>query len=415
MKVVVEPSRVGGSIHAPPSKSYTIRYIFASLMTDVELFDMIESEDVSDAINVVAIFGVKREGTKFFKPIELSLRSDRVFIKASATVLRMLIPIAAVVGGRLYIDVGETLRRRPIETIIKALSNHGIRFSSTSPPLVMEGKLRDNYIEIEGGESSQYISGLMYAFALSGGGTILLKSPASSKNYIYLTAQVLSEVGVKIVFYENRIDIDVPKELSSISKKVPGDLLLASFYVAASLLTGGEVEVYGLQGIEQYLNYNTDTIINIYKDMGAYSIYRDGVWRARAAKKYSAIRVNVDQDPDLAPSIAALASVAQGETIIEGARRLKIKESDRVETIIGVLRRYGVTSWFDGSNIHIVGGDLMKAQIVCPDDHRIAMLAAVLATKAGGEVDKAECVNKSNPMFWNDLVKINAKIFITHM
>lgn len=413
MKALVKPSRVWGRIQAPQSKSLAIRYVLSSLMTNVELFDLVESEDVIDAMNAVAVFGVKREGARFLKPVELSLRSSSVFIRASATVLRMLIPIAAVVGGRLRIDVGETLRRRPIETLISVLSSRGIRFSSTAPPLVMEGRLRDSVIEIEGGESSQYVSGFMYAFALSGGGTILLKPPTPSKNYVYLTAQVLSEAGVNVKIYENRIDIDTPKDLKSISTKVPGDFLLASFYVAASLLTGGEIEVYGLPRSGQ--PYDPHIIVNAYRDMGAYTMYEDGVWRAKAAEEYKAISIDVDQDPDLAPSVAALASVAQGDTVIENARRLRIKESDRVETLVTVLRKFGVVSWFDGNNIHIVGGNLKSTNIACPDDHRVAMLAAVLATRVGGEVDKAECVNKSNPSFWADLLKINARVSLNHV
>lgn len=408
MKVVIEPSRVSGAIRAPQSKSYAIRYIFLSLLTDVELFNLVEASDVIDAINAVSIFGVKRVGRYFIKPPKLSLKSDKVFIKGSATVLRMLIPIAAVVGGRLYIDGGETLRKRPLKSVIKALSSKGIKFSRESLPLVMEGRLRDNHIELEGAESSQYISGFMYAFALSGGGTVIVKPSIPSKLYVYITAQALSEVGVKVRVYENRVEVDAVDRLNRISTEIPGDFLLASFYVVAALLTGGEVEVYGLPKPGKFIECHP--VIEVFKVMGAQSLFDNGVWRASASNTYRGAVVDVEQDPDIAPSVAALASVAEGETLLINASRLRIKESDRIETISSVLRSFGAESWFDGSNLHIVGGNLRRASITCPDDHRIAMMAAAMAARAGGEIDYAECVDKSNPSFWWDLMRLGARI-----
>jgi 3-phosphoshikimate 1-carboxyvinyltransferase len=408
VKAVVEPSRVSGAIRAPQSKSYAIRYIFLSLLTDVELFNLVEASDVIDAINAVSVFGVKRVGERFLKPPELSLKSVRVFIKGSATVLRMLIPIAAVVGGRLYIDGGETLRKRPLKSVVKALSSKGVKFSGESLPLVMDGRLRDNHVELEGAESSQYISGFMYAFALSGGGTVAVRPSIPSKLYVYITAQVLSEVGVKVRVYEGRVEVDAVDRLSHVSTEVPGDFLLASFYVVAALLTGGEVEVYGLPKPGRFIEHHP--VVDVFKAMGAQSLFDNGVWRASASDTYRGIAVDIEQDPDIAPPVAALASVAEGETLLINASRLRIKESDRVETISSVLRSFGTESWFDGSSLHIVGGSLRRARIACPDDHRIAMMAAAMAAQAGGEVDGAECVDKSNPSFWWDLMRLGARI-----
>jgi len=408
LKAIIEPSKVSGRVRAPQSKSYAIRYIFSSLLTNTELLNLEEPGDVIDAINAVSIFGVRREGNCFLKPAELSLKSSSVFVKGSATVLRMLIPVAAVVGGRLYIDGGETLRKRPLKAVVKALSGKGVKFSRYSLPLVMDGRLRDNYIELEDSESSQYVSGFMYAFALSGGGTVVVKPSIPSKVYVYLTAQVLSEVGARVRIYENRVDINAVDELYNVSVEVPGDFLLASFYVVAALLTGGEVEVYGLPRRGKLLNHHP--VVDVFRAMGAYSVFNDGVWSASASEVYRGVVIDVEQDPDTAPPVAALASVAQGETLLLNASRLRFKESDRVETISSVLQNFGARSWFDGSSLHILGGVLRKASIACPDDHRIAMMAAAMAVRAGGEIDGAECVDKSNPSFWWDLMKLGTRI-----
>ena len=408
MRVVIKSSKVGGALKAPQSKSYAIRLIFSSLLTNVELYNLTRCGDVVDAINAVSVFGVRAEGQRFKPPEKLALHKDYVYIDASATVLRMFIPVAAVIGGKILIDGGSSLRRRPIRAVVEALSEKGVRFSRDSIPTVMEGRLKDNYIEIYGGESSQYISGFMIAFSIVGGGTIKVRPPVASKSYIYLTAEVLKTLGVNVDVYENRVEVDVSDRLNSYRGEVPGDYLLASFYVAAALLTGGSIKVYGLPKPGEY--FGMHSIVDIYRDMGAYSIYSNGVWYAEASENYKAIKVDIDQDPDIAPSIAALASIAQGETVLENVSRLAIKESNRVETIINTLKSFSIKAEFDGSNIHIYGGEPQRGCSSCFNDHRIGMMFASIAVRCGGELEGAECVNKSNPSFWRDLKFLGAKI-----
>ena len=408
---MIRKSTIRGKVSAPPSKNYAIRLVFSSLFTDIALDNLMMSDDVEDALNAVSIFGVRFDGRRFIRPEKIALHSDRIYLKGSATVLRMLIPIAAVVGGRIYIDGGESLRRRPIKAVVEALSGRGVVFSNNSLPTVMEGRLRDTYIEISGHESSQYISGFMIAFAMVGGGTIKIIPPLASRRYVELTAEVLTVLGVDVKIYENRIDVNVAERPRGYTGSVPGDYLLASFYVSSALLTGGEIVVDNLANLSG--DAKPHRVVDAYREMGGYSLYSNGVWHARASDNYAGIRINVFDDPDLAVSIASLAAVARGETVIEGIENLRIKESDRVETIISTLRALGIYAYTKGNSIHIVGGEPREASISCPDDHRIAMMFASIALRVGGSIDKAECVNKSNPGFWRDLILLGGDIHVS--
>jgi len=408
LKAIIEKSRVYGRISAPQSKSYAIRLIFSSLFTEVSLSNLLLSEDVVDAINAVSIFGVKISEGRFEKPEKIALHSDKVYVKASATVLRMLIPIIAVVGGRIFIDGGESLRRRPVKAVVEALKDKGIRFSSDSLPMVIDGKLNDNYIEISGAESSQYVSGFMIAFAIVGGGTIKIKPPIASQSYIEMTADVLKTLGVDVKFCGNRVDIDVNERPRAYSGSIPGDFLLSSFYVASALLTDGFIEVYNLRGFGN--RDKPHKIVDIYRYMGAYSVYSNGVWIAKASDIYRGVSVNVFDDPDMAMSIAPLASVAKSTTILSNVANLRLKESDRIEAIISTLKSFGIEAYVHNNSLYIVGGEPFSAVSRCPNDHRVAMMFASIAVKSGGILDNAECVNKSNPLFWSDMKFLGAKI-----
>ncbi len=408
MRIGIEKSRVSGSIGAPQSKSYAIRLIFASLITHVELYNLVYSEDIKAAIDAVTSLGIVHENGRFRRIGGIKIIRDYVNVGGSATVLRMLIPIVCVIGGRITIDGDETLRKRPIKAVIEALTDRGVKIYGKDLPITIEGRLREPYIEIRGDESSQYISGFMYAFTISGGGTIIIKPPISSKSYIYLTADILRKLGVGVRLSENRIDIGVEERLLPYMGEVPGDYLLSSFYVASALLTNGEIAVHGLPQPADF--FGDHSIVDIYRSMGAISFYMNNTWFAKAVDSYRAIDIDVDEAPDLAPSIASLAAVANGKSVIRGVRRLRIKESDRILTISSSLESFGINTEVSSNTIGIYGNEPIKGFVKCPNDHRIAMMVTPIALRVGGVIDMAECVNKSNPNFWRDIEHLGGRI-----
>ncbi|MCG2888636.1 MAG: 3-phosphoshikimate 1-carboxyvinyltransferase [Sulfolobales archaeon] len=409
MEVSVGPSRVEGRVEAPPSKSWGIRTIFYSLINRVTLSEVPNSDDIAAAINAVKALGVKVEGGSF----EFEEPSSRgyAFVGGSATTLRMLLPVAMVLGVELEVDGDESLRRRPLNEIVKLARRHGLEVTSERLPLKIKGELKEEEVEISGAESSQYVSGFMFAFAVRGHGRIRVLPPVSSKSYIMMTAELLTSQGVRVEIERDDVwEITIARgNPRPYEGKVRGDFALASFYAIASSVTGGRIEISGLYDPPSY--FGDHSVVNLMAEAGVKSAVQNGTWIAEGEPERG-LRVNVDDAPDLAVSIAALAPFARTETVIEGVERLRIKESDRITTIISTLKAFGGRARYDGRLV-IEPNRLREGVIECPNDHRIAMLAAVLALTAGGKVLKAECVNKSNPRFWDDLKGLGARITIS--
>jgi len=408
MQAKVRRSKIHGIIRAPQSKSFGIRLILYSLLSKVKLKEINPSEDIKVAINVVKSLGVKQKGNEFLREGSLITPSS-LYFGGSATTLRMTIPILSVLGGKILLDGDESLRKRPINAVIEALKDQ-VRFSSTSLPTYMEGKLKSDKIAIRGNESSQYISGFMYAFSISGGGEIELIPPVSSKSYIYITADLLNSLGGDIRIQGNKIIVNEGK-FREYEGEIPGDYALASFYAIASIITDDEKGVI-IQNLYNPPSYEGDhSIVKILEEMGAYSKVEGNSWVVKNRGKLRGIKVNIDDMPDLAPSIASISPFAESDTVIEGISRLKTKESNRIETISTTLRSFAVNVEVFNDEKMIIYPSMPKyGKIVCPNDHRIAMMAGVLSLYSGGEIEKAECVNKSNPYFWKDLISLGGDI-----
>ncbi|MEM3802279.1 MAG: 3-phosphoshikimate 1-carboxyvinyltransferase [Saccharolobus sp.] len=414
MIVKIYPSKVSGEIKAPQSKSIAIRLIFLSLFTKIKLKNLTLSEDVIDAITSVKALGVKvKDNYEFIPPEKLEIRENYIKLKGSATTLRILIPIVAAIGGKVTIDAEGSLKKRPIKRIVEALSISGVNFSSDTLPVKISGKLNTDFIRISGDESSQYISGLIYALHILSGGSLEIISPISSKSYIYLTINLLNRLGSKIVMDGNKILVK-PGKLSEYEGEVPGDYGLSSFYALAALTTEGELLINNLWKPESY--FGDHTIVKIFKDMGAESEYYNGSWKVKGSNSYKPITINIDDAPDLAMPIVGLCSIAEGECKICGIRRLRTKESNRVESIGKILMSYGVKVEANEDKLVIYGksrGLLNKfVSTDCFNDHRVAMMSSALALITGGVINDAECVNKSNPNYWKDLISLGAKISI---
>jgi len=408
MLVEIRPSKIEGRIKAPQSKSYGIRLILYSILKESRLENLVYSDDVKVAVDVVKALGITVSGSAFKREKELKVPSY-LYFGGSATTLRMSIPIIAVLGGEVTIDGDESLRKRPLTAIVNALKGQ-VSFSSSYLPTKMSGKLKENYVKIDGNESSQYISGFIYAFSMIGGGEIEIVPPISSKSYIYLTAELINTLGGNVKIKDNKVYVD-KGDFKPYIGKVPGDYALASFYASASIVTGGSLiveDVYEIPSFE-----GDHSIVNFYEEMGAESYVKEGKWFVKSSSKLKGIEVNVDDFPDLAPSIASIAPFAGTKTIIRGVRRLKIKESNRIVTISETLSAFNVKVNYNDEEIIIFpSSELKEAKVFCPNDHRIAMMVSVLSFKVGGIIDNAECVNKSNPNFWKDLISLGGNIIV---
>ncbi|MEM0157196.1 MAG: hypothetical protein QXN26_03905 [Thermoplasmataceae archaeon] len=407
MIALIKKSGISGNLKAPASKSHAIRLVLYSLIGNVKVHGLPDSSDVKVAIDLVQKMGIEKKGESFIHHgRDLNHRAD-LYFGGSGTALRMALPILAYTGGEFAIDGDETLRARPVTEEIRALSSAGIRFSSDSIPLRMSGRATADHIAIAGSESSQSISGLIYALLMSGGGRIEIIPPVVSKHYIDLTCSILASLGADISFTGNVIRIG-GGSMRAFSGHVPGDYLLSSFYAAAAYATGGHVSISGLPEQEKW--WGDHSIVKVLEDSGVESSFAMGTWNAGSSKQGRGINVDITQSPDMAVSVAAFAPFLQGKTTISGIAGLKFKESNRIRTITETLSAFGVNISSNGS-MTIDGQPFIENPVLdSGGDHRIAMLASVLSLHSGGKIMGTECVSKSNPEFFMDLIKMGGDV-----
>ncbi len=400
MKAEVSPSLIDGTVKAPQSKSIAIRLLFASLLGDVKLENLQHSEDVDAAFNAIS---------RIRKAINSSETNiGTVDVKGSGTTLRMLLPVLAFLGKECTIQGDETLQKRPVGVMKSWLESNDISVSSDHIPLTISGKISSHIVEISGSESSQYISGIIYGLLLTGGGMIKLVPPVRSASYIEMTCAVLNSLGCSIQYKELEIDVQPLKATIKFQGEVPGDFLLSSFYAAAALITNGKVEITGLSNPKW--SEGDSRIVDVMRSSGADSYLEGDTWHVSGRGDFLPFRENVEDSPDMAVSLAALTSVSKGEYNILGTHLLGIKESDRIKSISMVLKAFGIdVSTEDG--LKITNTENWNFGLVKDwKDHRIAMLGTVLALRSGGLINGAESVTKSNPGFYDDLIRLGAKI-----
>ncbi len=407
MIAVIKKSRISGNLKAPASKSHAIRLVLYSLIGNVSVHGLPDSSDVKVAAELVQKLGIVRRGESFIrKGRELNHKSD-LYFGGSGTALRMALPILGYIGGEFAIDGDESLRARPVAEEIRALSSAGIKFSSDSIPLRMSGRATMDHVTIAGSESSQSISGLIYALLMNGGGRIDIMPPIVSRHYIDLTCSILASLGADISFSGNVIRIG-SSNMGAYSGNVPGDYLLSSFYAAAAYATGGHVSISGLPEQEKW--WGDHSLVRVLEDCGVESSFTLGTWKAGSSRQGRGINLDISQSPDMAVSLAAFAPFLQGKTAISGIAGLKFKESNRIRTITETLSAFGVNASVNGS-MTIDGQPSIENPVLdSGGDHRIAMLAAVLSLHSGGKIMDAECVSKSNPEFFRDLIKIGGDV-----
>ncbi len=403
----ITPSRISGVVDAPQSKSLAIRLLFSSLLGKIELHNLHMSDDVTAAISAVEALGVNRTGDIWQFNREGISGKNSIYLGGSGTTLRMLLPILAYKGVDITVDGDDTLRKRPLNTIIEWLRKNGVTVSGDRLPIRISGKAMSDYVEISGSESSQYISGFIFALLMNGGGKISILPPVRSANYIRMTCDILNRIGANVRYSGSMINID-PGVALKYSGPVPGDFLLSSFYAAATLLTGGKIRIKGLELPED--SAGDSRIVDIFRKCGAGSEVLNQEWLVSSKGDLHPFDEDVSDSPDMAVSLAALASVINGTSTVRGVELLKIKESNRILTIIDTLRSFGIRADFDG-NIVVSGNGSGKNGIIDSSmDHRIAMLGTVLALRFGGTVRGAECVSKSNPHFYEDISNLGGMI-----
>ena len=292
---------------------------------------------------------------------------------------------------------------RPLSPLYELLISNGITLGAQgTSPLSIKGKLKSGSYSLAANVSSQFISGMLFALSIcEGESTLRLEGKLESAPYVEMTLDALKEFGADINFdieSQTYTIIGKDKLTSPADMKVGGDWSNAAFFLAAGAIGQNKVTVLGL---DKNSRQGDREMLEILKKMGARIEIADGgitVFPSRLC----AVDIDASQIPDLVPVLATVASVAEGKTRIFNASRLRLKESDRIESVCNMLSNLGadITPTFDG--MVIVGKPrLVGGAVDSYNDHRIAMSAAIASLVCDGEVkiSRFEAISKSYPAF----------------
>jgi 3-phosphoshikimate 1-carboxyvinyltransferase len=404
--VSIHPAKLSGRVRIPSSKSVTHRALIAAALCDgTSVISGVDfSDDIYATINGLKALGaiIRTEGNEVtVRGIAVPAYNATINCVESGSTLRFLIPIAAALGTEtIFIGEGR-LPQRPITAYIQELPKKGVAMSAQNGlPLTVSGKLESGEFVLDGDISSQYITGLLFSLPLlEGDSKIRLRSRLESKPYVDLTISCLKLFGIKIEEGEDGYFIPGNQEYQPHSMKVEGDYSQAAFFCVANAL-GCEIELENLdadslQGDRKILEI-TDK------------------WTAdRKSGREVFFDIDASDIPDIVPPLAVLASFGTKKSVIRGAGRLKIKESDRLASVSKMINTLGgrVTVTEDGLEIEPVE-KLSGGEVDSCGDHRIAMSAAIAAICSEGDVTiiNADSVKKSYPKFFEDYTKLGGKV-----
>lgn len=402
---------LAGRLTVPSSKSAAHRVLICSALADRQTTVRCvgAGDDIHATAGCLRALGVrlKENGDSFsLTPLRIMPHVEgRPLMDCgeSGSTLRFMLPVTAALGiSSTFIGRGR-LPERPLSPLYEQMTLHGVSMSQNGiMPLTVDGRLKGGDFTLDAGVSSQFVSGLLMAFPLTGSDCRLeLTGKKESTPYIDLTVSVMRRFGVSVEDYGNGYRVaEGQRYVSPGESFVEGDWSGAAFWLAAACAGSGVIECYGLDYFDSV--QGDRIIVDILREMGG-RVEVDGMSVIAYPSDLHGVEVDCSNIPDLVPALAVAASCSSGETVLKGVGRLRLKESDRIESVCAMLSSFGIRNIGSDDSIRIWGGRPVCGTVNSEGDHRIAMAAAVIASLAQGVtvIDNPECSAKSYPGFFD--------------
>ena len=422
MNVSIHPSPVSGKLKAPPSKSSMQRACAAALLTPgtTILDNFGNSNDENAALDIIARLGatvnkltnelvITSDDFIFHSPVA-EKKNIILNVGESGLSMRMFAPIAGLFNFDIVFTGEGSILKRPMNFFdeILPLLNVEVHSNNGKLPVTLRGPLQPKNITVDGSLSSQFLTGLLFAFAkaCTAPVSITVKN-LSSRPYIDLTVSVLKHFGFHIENKNYEVFTVSPRKIlpsSSAKYTVEGDWSNAAFLLVAGA-TAGELT---LSGVDMNSSQGDKDIMKALYDSGAEVVLKKNEIFVKK-RKLTAFQFDATHCPDLFPPLVALASYCDGNTSIKGVSRLLHKESNRAIALRDEFKKMNVEIELNGDVMIIHGGGVVKgATVSSHNDHRIAMATAVAGLSAKGitNISGSEAVKKSYPDFYRDIAFI---------
>lgn len=408
---ILPPGPRSGELTIPSSKSHAHRLLIAAALGEKPVTirlrgfsnDILATADCLRAMG--AEIGCVEDGVSV-RPINRSdLRREEISLNCgeSGSTLRFLLPVPGACGLLGCFRMEGRLPQRPMDDYEDELRRHGMIIRRDGVFLHAAGRLSAGEYCLPGNVSSQFFSGLLFVLPLlKGDSSLSCEGRLESAAYIRMTETVLRESGIR--FEKQDSDWTIPGgqrfQLPE-TVQAEGDWSNAAFFLCLGALTNRGVTVYGLRPDSIQ---GDRAVLKTLEDFGAQVSVEEDSISVRAGER-KAFRLDATDVPDLVPVLSVLACAAEGESVISGAERLRMKESDRILSTLSLIRNLGGSAFETEDGLIIRGnGRLRGGSVDSFHDHRIAMSAAVAAALCTEpvEVSDPSCVEKSYPAFWQD-------------
>lgn len=417
MKVIILPGLVAGRIQAIPSKSVAHRALICAALADGRSRVEVDrsSVDIDATANALKALGagIERTADAFVvDAIDVMPAEPVLDCVESGSTLRFLLPVGAAVHPAVGFTGTGRLPERPLEPLRSQMEEHGCRFTEEKLPFTVHGPMTGGTFSLPGDVSSQFVSGLLMAAPkLVGHTSVQLLSRLESRDYVSITTEVMRDFGVQVEETHAGYAVAPGQAFRARDYRVEGDWSNAAFWLAAGAL-GQPITVTGLRCDSAQGDRG---ILQVLCDFGAVVEETREAITVRPVDR-NPIRVDLSVMPDALPALSILAaSVSSGASEFYNGKRLRLKESDRLQTVAAMISTLGgkVEEREDGLIIHGTGG-LTGGRVSSFGDHRLAMAATTASVIAREpiEIEQAEAVQKSYPTFFDDWAQLGGKCHV---
>ncbi len=335
--------------------------------------------------------------------------SAELFIGNSGTSVRFLTAVLSIAGGNYRIDGVPRMRERPIEDLIRGLSQLGVdvrcEHSNGCPPVIIDSRRSaGGTAVVKGNVSSQYLSGMLMASPLAESEIqISVDGPLISQPYIDMTCKVMSAFGVRVERAGQKFVVPAGQTYQAIDFDIEPDASAASYFWAAAAICGGTVTVQGLnaQSLQGDVGF-----VDALERMGC-QVQKSADQIRVTGPATQSIEIDMGDISDTVQTLAAVAMHVPGRTTVTGVAHNRVKETDRIGNLAIELRKLGghVREYDDGLSIE--SGTWQPAEIETYDDHRMAMSLALCGLRNPGvKIRDPGCVSKTYPHFFDDLQSV---------
>lgn len=380
MDITIHPRPLRGDIQIIPSKSQAHRLLICAAFADkpTQMVCPETNRDIEATVDCLNALGADiRRTDSGYLVVPISALPETAVLNCceSGSTLRFLLPIVGALGVDTTFQMAGRLPQRPLSPLWEEMERMGCTLTRPTPDTIRcDGKLQTGTYIIDGGVSSQFITGLLFANALmENNSTISITGTLESRPYVDMTKQALH------LFH-------APAFHSPGYLEVEGDWSNGAFFLAAQWL-GSELSIRGLNAESAQGDRAVVDLLN--------------------QLQHGTPTISARDIPDLVPILSIMAACRQG-AVFTDIRRLRLKESDRVASTIAMVEKLGGRAIADENTLTVYGTGLRGGTVDAVNDHRIAMATAIAATVCREDVTilGAECVKKSYPRFWAEYARL---------